>query len=101
MSFFQEPPRLGNQYDDDALLRGYLERVLPRDLRTGLEDELRELGELGGGALYEFQLRDRLNEPELTQWDAWGHRVDHIEVTPLWKEAEALAAKRGLVAVGY
>jgi alkylation response protein AidB-like acyl-CoA dehydrogenase len=101
MSFFQEPPRLGNQYDDDALLRSYLDRVLPRDMRAGLEDEFRELGELGGGYFYEFQLRDRLNEPELTQWDAWGHRVDHIELTPLWKEAELLTARRGLVAVAY
>ena len=101
MSFFQEPPRLGNQYDDDALLRGYLERVLPGDLRASLEGEFRELGELAGGHYYEFQLRDRLNEPVLTQWDPWGQRVDHIEVSPLWKEAEALAARRGLVAVAY
>src|SRR4029079_16626098 len=35
------------------------------------------------------------------QWDAWGHRVDQIEVTPLWKEAQVLAARHGLVAAGY
>ncbi|MFP2961913.1 acyl-CoA dehydrogenase family protein [Myxococcus sp. 1LA] len=101
MSFFQEPPRLGNQYDDDSLLQSYLARTLPEDLRRGLTDEFRELGELGGDYFYRFQLRDRLNEPELTQWDAWGHRVDHIEVSPLWKEAESLAARRGLVATAY
>ncbi|WP_163988357.1 acyl-CoA dehydrogenase family protein [Pyxidicoccus caerfyrddinensis] len=101
MSFFQEPPRLGNQYDDDALLQSYLARTLPEDLRRSLMDEFRELGDLGGGYFYQFQLRDRLNEPELTQWDAWGHRIDHIEVSPLWKEAEVLAAKRGLVATAY
>jgi alkylation response protein AidB-like acyl-CoA dehydrogenase len=101
MSFFQEPPRLGNQYDEDVLLRSYLDRVLPPDLKAGLEDEFRELGELSSGYFYDFQLRDRLNEPELTQWDAWGQRVDHIQVSPLWKEAEALTAKRGLVAVAY
>ena len=36
MSFFQEPPRLGNQYEDDALLRSYLDRALPKDMRAGL-----------------------------------------------------------------
>lgn len=101
MSFFQDPPRLGNQYDDDALLQSYLARTLPEDLRRSLTDEFRELGDLGGNHFYQFQLRDRLNEPELTQWDAWGHRIDHIEVSPLWKEAEALAARRGLVATAY
>jgi acyl-CoA dehydrogenase len=101
MSFFQDPPRLGNQYDDDTLLQSYLARRLPEELRRSVTEELRELGELGGKAFYEFQLRDRLNEPELTQWDAWGRRVDRIEVSPLWKEAEVLAARRGLVAVAY
>jgi alkylation response protein AidB-like acyl-CoA dehydrogenase len=101
MHFFQDAPRLGNQYDDDVLLQTYLARTLPEDLRRSLTDEFRELGGLGGKELYAFQLRDRLNEPVLTQWDAWGKRIDHIEVSPLWREAEQLAARRGLVAVAY
>jgi acyl-CoA dehydrogenase len=101
MSFFQDPPRLGNQYDDDTLLQSYLARRFPEELRRSVTEELRELGELSGKYFYEFQLRDRLNEPELTQWDAWGRRVDRIEVSPLWREAEALAARHGLVAVAY
>lgn len=101
MSFFQEPPRLGNQYDEDVLLRSYLAHRLPEELGRALEGELRELGELGGGELYAFQLRDRLNEPELVQWEAWGQRVDRIELSPLWREAEALSARRGLVAAAY
>jgi len=31
--------------------------------------------------LYALQLSDRLNEPRLTHWDAWGTRVDRIELT--------------------
>ncbi len=101
MSFFQDPPRLGNQYDDDALLREYLDRVLPPDVRRAGEEELRHLGALSGGPLRERQAADRLNEPRLTNWDAWGNRVDHIEVTPVWREAQQIAAKHGLVAVAY
>lgn len=99
--FFQDSPRLGNQFDEDALLQTYLARTLPEDLLNALRDEFRELGELGGKYFYEFQFRDRLNEPVLTQWDPWGKRVDHIEVTPLWREAEQLAARKGLVATAY
>ena len=101
MAFYQEPPRLGNQFTDDALLREYLTRTLPETTRRRIEPELTELGELAGGALYDFQLRDRLSEPSLTQWDPWGHRVDHIEVTPLWKEAARLAARFGVVSTAY
>jgi alkylation response protein AidB-like acyl-CoA dehydrogenase len=101
MAFFQEPPRLGNCFDDDQLLNEYLARTLPEEVRRELEPELRELGQLSGGKLYELQLTDRLNEPVLTQWDPWGHRIDHIEVTPLWKEAQVIAARHGLVATAY
>jgi alkylation response protein AidB-like acyl-CoA dehydrogenase len=101
MAFFQDPPRLGNQYEDDPLLQEYLDRVLPADMRRATEQEFRELGELSGGYFHEFQQRDRINEPELTQWDAWGNRIDRIEVTQLWKEAEKITAERGLIAIAY
>jgi alkylation response protein AidB-like acyl-CoA dehydrogenase len=99
--FIQTPPRLGNQYEDDTFLRSYLRRVLPSAMLQEIEPELRELGRLAGGELYEQQLLDRLNEPELTQWDAWGNRVDRIEVSPLWQRAAPLAAKHGLIAIPY
>jgi alkylation response protein AidB-like acyl-CoA dehydrogenase len=99
--FLQSPPELGNQFRDDPLLGGWLRRVLPEDVRYEIERELDELGELGGGELYRLQLADRLHEPQLTQWDAWGRRVDQIELTPLWREAARLTLKYGLVATPY
>jgi alkylation response protein AidB-like acyl-CoA dehydrogenase len=101
MPFFQEPPRLGNQYEGDALLREYLARTLPQEALAAAEAEYLELGELGGVTLYQAMIEDRLNEPVLTAWDAWGQRVDRIEVSPLWQRAQVLAAERGLVALAY
>src|SRR5690606_14395211 len=54
-----------------------------------------------GADLYRFQLADRLNEPRLTQWSAWGERIDRIDPTPLWREAERIAARTGVVATAY
>ena len=99
--FYQDPPRLGNQYTDDGLLREHLALTLPPEVHAALEPELVYLGELGGRELYDAWLADLPNEPVLTQWDAWGHRVDHIELTPLWKRAQRLTAEHGLVAAGY
>ena len=99
--FEQAPPTLGNQYSDDLLLRSYLKRVLPSDVLHDVEESLMEMGRLAGGDLYELQLADRLNEPVLTQWDAWGNRIDKIELTPLWRVAERIAAEHGVVATGY
>ena len=101
MNFYQEPPTLGNQYDSDRLLKEHLERSLPPDLFERFESEYRALGELSGGELYRASLEDRLNEPRHIEWDAWGHRVDRIEVTSVWKRAQVISAEYGLVAAGY
>src|SRR5688500_17844436 len=97
--FIQTAPSLGNQYDEDGFLRGYLRRKLPSAMLTDIEQDLHGLGALAGDELYRFQLDDRLNEPRLTQWDGWGNRIDHIELTPLWKRAAEIAAQSGLIAI--
>ncbi|HEY8040613.1 MAG TPA: acyl-CoA dehydrogenase family protein [Polyangiaceae bacterium] len=101
MAFFQDPPTLGNQFTGDKALRSYLERALPDDVRRAVEPELAEMGELSGGSLYELDQRHRGTEPQLVQWDAWGNRVDRIEVTPVWEVAARLAAEKGVVATAY
>jgi acyl-CoA dehydrogenase len=101
MHFQQAPPGLGNQYEDDRVLRSYLTRVLPADMLREVEGSLAEMGRLAGADLYELQLADRLNEPILTQWDAWGNRIDKIELTPVWRLAERIAAEHGVVATAY
>ncbi len=101
VDFVQEPPRLGNQYHDDRLLRSYLARELPPEVAREIEPELAEMGERAGGELYRLQLADRSSEPVLTRWDAWGNRVDRVEPTAVWRRAERLAAEAGLVATAY
>jgi alkylation response protein AidB-like acyl-CoA dehydrogenase len=101
MPFQQVPPTLGNQYEDDRVLRSYLARVLPGEMLGEIEASLIEMGRLAGADLYQMQLADRLSEPTLTQWDAWGNRIDNIELTPLWRVAERIAAEHGLVATAY
>src|SRR5512133_2775298 len=101
MAFFQDPPRLGNTYDEDPLLREHLARAFPAPDLAAIEPELRHLGALAGGPLFAQQLAERDLEPTLVQWDAWGRRVDEIRLTPLWREAAVLAARHGLVATAY
>jgi alkylation response protein AidB-like acyl-CoA dehydrogenase len=101
MPFFQTPPSLPNQYDDDRVLRGYLHRRLPQPVLARWSDELRSMGELAGGELFALQLADRDNEPQLVQWDAWGRRIDEVRLTPLWQRVAPIAAEKGLVAIPY
>ena len=101
MAFFQAPPVLGNQYATDRALRSYLSRALPPDVLRDVEPELQEMGELSGGYLWQLDAKHRDEVPRLVQWDAWGNRIDRIEVTPLWVEAARVAAEKGVVAAAY
>jgi alkylation response protein AidB-like acyl-CoA dehydrogenase len=102
MAFYQQPPALEDPFSTDRVLRSYLARAIDdRDARARLEAELVELSRVVREELHPLSLADRRNEPVLTSWDPWGHRIDHIELTPLWKRAKEIAARHGLVATGY
>ncbi len=101
MAFFQTPPELGNQYDEDPVLASWLTRHLPEDvLRENLSD-LREVGALAAGELHRSLLATQDDEPRLVQWDAWGQRVDRIELTAHWQKVAPIAASKGLIATAY
>jgi len=101
MPFIQESPRLENQFDSDALLREYLERVVPEDVRREIEPELRGMGDLAAGPLFELAQRSRKDEPHLTHFDPWGRRIDDIRVPDAWKQLAAIACRQGIVAIPY
>jgi alkylation response protein AidB-like acyl-CoA dehydrogenase len=101
MAFVQSPPTLGNQYSDDRVLRAYLERTLGTEALEAVKPQLDRMGALAGGELYAQQLAERDLEPQLVQWDAWGRRVDRIDLTPLWRRAEEIAAREGLIALPH
>ncbi|MEE6510104.1 hypothetical protein FKM82_029140 [Ascaphus truei] len=100
-TFFQEQPRLGNQFLEDALLQGYLKRHLPPQV---LEEVSRDFERFGCRLVDEIDSLGReceLNPPQLQHYDAWGHRVDRIVTCPAWKKMKELSAEEGLVAEAY
>jgi len=99
--FRQPPPALGHQYTDDRVLQAYLQRMLPEERQKALTPALMTLGEAAGGWLYDLQLKDYAAEPTLTRYSPWGERIDRIDVTRVWQEAEPLAATHGLVGRAY
>ena len=99
--FVQAAPELDNLYLSDPLLTSLLRRKLPPPIYAEIEPELIELGALAAGPLALQQQTDHANEPVLTQWDAWGNRIDRIDLSPLWREAATLAVRFGLTAIPY
>jgi acyl-CoA dehydrogenase len=99
--FFQEPPSLRNTYRSDVVLREYLERLLPPDVRGQVEPELDRMGEAAAGELALLAEQAEAAPPRLVQYDPWGRRIDRIEVSPAWTQLHAAQARAGLSALPY
>ena len=99
--FFQDPPRLGNQYDDDALLRAYLRSRLPPKVLAEIEPDLRRLGHRAATDILALGEAAEASPPRHVPYDAWGRRVDRIETSDAWHELDRISATEGIVATGY
>src|SRR6185312_4942360 len=100
MDFVEAGPELTNTFADDCMLRAYLESALPAPMRAAIEPDLEALGAHAADA-WRIARSHAAVEPVLTQWDAWGARIDRIEITPAWRDGAALAARFGFVAAGH
>jgi alkylation response protein AidB-like acyl-CoA dehydrogenase len=99
--FFQDPPRLGNQYDDDALLRAYLRWRLPPKMLAEIEPDLRRLGHRAATDILALGESAEASPPRYVPYDAWGRRVDRIETSDAWHDLDRISATEGIVATGY
>ncbi|MFP5309549.1 MAG: acyl-CoA dehydrogenase family protein [Actinomycetes bacterium] len=101
--FFQDGPRLRDEWTEDTAFRRMLARVLPADVLAGIEPDLAEMGVLAATTLKDHAdaLDTAAHEPRLVRFDAWGRRVDRIETSPHWDAIGRVAAEKGVVAAGY
>jgi alkylation response protein AidB-like acyl-CoA dehydrogenase len=99
--FLQDAPQLQNQYDDDPLLKSWIRRHLPPDVRAGVEPQLRHMGELAAGPLLALSHAHRRDEPVHVPFDAWGRRIDDVPVNTAWSTYARVAAEEGLIAIPY
>ena len=79
--FFQSPPTLANQYDDDRVLRSWLHRVLPREMLAEVEPELHRLGRRAVDDILALGEAAEAEPPRHVPYDPWGRRVDRINTS--------------------
>ena len=99
--FYQEAPRLTNQYDGDPLLGGYLRWRLPPAMLHEVLPALQRLGALAAGEWLALDAAAEANPPRHVPFDPWGRRIDTIETSHAWRALDRVAAEEGLVAIGY
>ena len=99
--FFQESPQLGNQYDDDRVLRSYLRRNLPSAILADIEPSLRRLGQRAATDILAIGEAAEREPPRHVPYDPWGRRIDRIETSDAWRQLDSISAAEGIVAAAY
>ncbi|MGI9015863.1 MAG: acyl-CoA dehydrogenase family protein [Euzebya sp.] len=101
MDFFQTGPELTNTFAADPILLRHLGRVLPDDVLSAVQPGLDALGARAADDILALGQQAEQQEPRLEHFDAWGRRVDHIQVSDAWTALHAIQAEIGLSAIPY
>jgi alkylation response protein AidB-like acyl-CoA dehydrogenase len=99
--FFQIPPALANQYDDDHVLQTYLKRKLPQQVMTEIQSDLQRMGQRAITDIYQLGQDAESSPPRHIPYDPWGNRIDQIEVSQAWKDLDRISAEERLISIGY
>jgi hypothetical protein len=94
MHFFQDPPRLGNQYLEDLALQGYLKTYFPQTLLSQIEPDLISFGDKVVTQTLPWAHQAEKNPPSLVN-DAWGKRKQFIKTCAEWTLLHDFSATEG------
>jgi alkylation response protein AidB-like acyl-CoA dehydrogenase len=99
--YVQSVPAPDDPYQDDALLRSWLDRMLGPAGHATAAGRLSALAADVAGPLRAAHTHAEAHPPRLIRYDPWGARVDRIETSPGWQELRAAAASHAVVALPY
>ena len=100
MAFLQDAPQLPHPFRSDRVLRGLLGRIVTAERRPALDADLGGLGDYALRAWHRAGENVR-RKPVLNTWDAWGRRVDRIELTDAWREGPDITTRHAVLAAGH
>jgi putative acyl-CoA dehydrogenase len=100
-NFFQDGPQISNTFQSDLVLHSYLKKTLPEEFQKNIFSHLEHVGDLAAGTWLDLAAQASESPPKLISYDAWGRRIDQIQVSKAWTELEKAAAVEGIVATAY
>ncbi|KAH0538923.1 hypothetical protein FGG08_004514 [Glutinoglossum americanum] len=100
--FFQPPPKLENQFEEDIALRRTLALYLPASILSTIQSDFSSFGERVLSCRVLGWVSDaEQNPPFVRTHDTWGRRKDELVTSEGWKRLQDLGIAEGMVAAGY
>lgn len=99
--FIQDRPRVSNRFKTDRALRHAVERLLAPEVFEEVSTLFDTFGQTCVEELAPLQEQAEANPPRHVPFDAWGRRIDRIDVDPAWKRLVQIGQEAGLVSIPY
>ncbi|HVF11860.1 MAG TPA: acyl-CoA dehydrogenase family protein [Actinomycetota bacterium] len=99
--FIQDRPRVSNRFKTDRPLRHAVERLLAPEVFEEVSTLFEAFGQTCVEELVPLQEQAEANPPRHVPFDAWGRRIDRIDVDPAWKRLVQIGQEAGLVSIPY
>ena len=101
LAFQQEDFEYKDLYGEDSYLQDVVSAFAQKDHVTEISKDLSQFSHRAKKEILELMWQAESHLPELKQYDHWGRRVDEILVDPAWNELHGVAAREGMIAIGY
>ena len=100
--FFQDVPRIPNQFHEDASLKRAMSLCLPPEIIDILSPDLSAFGDrVLSSHVLSLSKDAEYNVPRLETWDSFGHRKDELITSNGWKQLRDIGISEGIVAIPY
>ena len=100
--FFQTPPRVLNQFNDDIAIQRALKLFLPDDVRKAISPGLSAFGDkVLSPQILAWVLDAERVPPYVKHWDSWGKRCDELITSTGWQQLQRVGIEEGMVAISY
>lgn len=99
--FVQEGPVLTNTFAVDRSFQSFLKWKINSPSSNDIFHDLHGMGALAAGEWMRLAKQAEAELPRVRQFDAWGKRIDQLELSPAWSCLQNIAALDGIVATAY
>ncbi|KAK9249580.1 hypothetical protein V1506DRAFT_450768 [Lipomyces tetrasporus] len=100
--FFQESPRLQNQFLSDQSLQRVLKHYAPKAVFLSVAPDLRRFGDyVISNEIFSWVADAERNLPTVDQFDAFGNIKNQLNTSEGWRMMKNISATEGLIAEAY
>ena len=100
--FVQKPPQIYPPFQHDSFVQKLLKRKIENETSyKEISNDLNSFSERIVSEIHELGRQNENSTPKLIKYNAWGERIDKLDLHPAWNKLKSISAEEGLIAISY